>query len=188
MQRRRLLKTLCGLGVTAWAAVLGVPIVRFMLGPLLRRSPAASSVVRRVAQLDQLPESVPKPFAILGGRQDAWTRYEQEVLGRVWLVRRTGPNVDPAEAHVDAYSAECPHLGCSIGFQDGQDQFVCPCHQAAFTLTGKRVVQTESGVENPAPRPMDQLDCRLVKDDQENWWVEVTFQKYAMGEGEQRVV
>lgn len=42
----------------------------------------------------------------------------------------------------------CTHLGCSVPYDPGQKQFVCPCHGSAFT--------TEGDVLNaPAPRPLD---------------------------------
>ncbi|MDA8208801.1 MAG: DoxX family membrane protein [Actinomycetota bacterium] len=42
----------------------------------------------------------------------------------------------PASAKFVAYSAICPHAGCTVQYA-GSDRFVCPCHGSAFNaLTG----------------------------------------------------
>jgi len=35
-----------------------------------------------------------------------------------------------------AYSAICPHQGCSVQFVSAQEGFACPCHQSAFDAQG----------------------------------------------------
>jgi cytochrome b6-f complex iron-sulfur subunit len=42
----------------------------------------------------------------------------------------------------------CTHLGCSVPWEESEDQFHCPCHGSLFNKVG--VVQG-----GPAPRPMD---------------------------------
>lgn len=47
-----------------------------------------------------------------------------------------------------ALSLRCTHLGCSINWEDGKKQFVCPCHSSAFKIDGE--------VQNPpAPSALD---------------------------------
>lgn len=41
----------------------------------------------------------------------------------------------PSEGEVVAFSAACPHEGCSVA-PDG-DQFTCPCHGSQFDLSGE---------------------------------------------------
>jgi cytochrome b6-f complex iron-sulfur subunit len=36
-----------------------------------------------------------------------------------------------------ALSLRCTHLGCSIGWEENQKRFVCPCHSSAFDITGE---------------------------------------------------
>lgn len=42
----------------------------------------------------------------------------------------------------------CTHLGCSVPFEEGEDQYHCPCHGPLFDKFG----EVTGG---PAPRPMD---------------------------------
>ena len=47
-----------------------------------------------------------------------------------------------------ALSLTCPHLGCSVLWNQAKNQFDCPCHSSAFDRFG--VV-----LNSPAPRPLD---------------------------------
>jgi cytochrome b6-f complex iron-sulfur subunit len=47
-----------------------------------------------------------------------------------------------------ALSIMCPHLGCSVLWDETKSQFDCPCHSSAFGRQG--VV-----LSSPAPRPLD---------------------------------
>jgi len=46
-----------------------------------------------------------------------------------------------------ALSIFCPHLGCSVLWDDARQQFDCPCHSSAFDIHG--IV-----LSSPAPRPL----------------------------------
>ena len=45
-------------------------------------------------------------------------------------------------AQVQAWNAECPHLGCKVGYDKGDKRFGCPCHDSAFSPEGKEIVFT----------------------------------------------
>ena len=47
-----------------------------------------------------------------------------------------------------AISLKCTHLGCSIIWDEKQNQFLCPCHSSKFSILGD-VLNT------PAPRALD---------------------------------
>jgi menaquinol-cytochrome c reductase iron-sulfur subunit len=161
--------------------VVAVPGVRLLIHPLRGRS-AGSAIVRRIVKLSDLPVDTPRQFAITGSRLDAWTLYPQETLGRVWLLRRGSADAAPETVRVDAYSNVCPHLGCAIHLEPGGGQFICPCHHAAFHLSGEALSDEELGETNPTPRGMDSLVCRVVQDKPDDpWWVEVEYQRFTYG-------
>ncbi|MCA9247319.1 MAG: Rieske (2Fe-2S) protein [Planctomycetales bacterium] len=181
MNRRSLLRWICRAIASVSAAVVAVPAVRFLLHPLLRRQ-KNDAIVRRLAPLDDLPVGKPQSFPILGTRQDAWTTYEEEVLGRVWIVRRSNSETSPEQAQVEAFTAICPHLGCAIDWDKAHDHFLCPCHRAVFDSNGQPAADADLGYKNPTPRGMDALECRVVQDaETETWWVEVEFQRFEFG-------
>ncbi len=108
---------------------------------------------------------MPQSFAVIDERRDAWTKYPREPIGLVWLIRQA-EGTDPP---VVAFTAACPHLGCSIALAAEGKSFVCHCHQAKFGLDGATL--------NPvAPRGMDTLKVSMTKGDDPG--VVVEFQKF----------
>jgi cytochrome b6-f complex iron-sulfur subunit len=47
-----------------------------------------------------------------------------------------------------ALSLLCPHLGCSVLWDEIKEQFICPCHSSAFDKFG-------NVINAPAPRALD---------------------------------
>jgi menaquinol-cytochrome c reductase iron-sulfur subunit len=132
-----------GLGAI-FAVILGVPAVAFLIDA--RNRPARKAGFRTVTKLDDLEVDKPKLFVISDSRRDAWTLHPNDVVGRVWLIKR--PN-----GQVEAFTATCPHLGCSVNFTGSE--FLCPCHGGRFDMNGN--LKEQPGYENPAPRGMDTL-------------------------------
>jgi cytochrome b6-f complex iron-sulfur subunit/menaquinol-cytochrome c reductase iron-sulfur subunit len=117
----------------------------------------------RVARFADLKDGEPKRVPVISQVVDAWTKYDKENVGAVWLLR----NRD----EVRALSVTCPHLGC--GIEKSANGFGCPCHTSAFDANGKRI-------SGPSPRDMDPVEARAVGDKDERW-VEVRFLKFRQG-------
>jgi len=81
---------------------------------------------------------------------DAWTTSRDVVLGAAWLRR-------PDAQKIEALSAVCPHLGCSVGWDAAAKNFLCPCHNSRWTENG------EMAGSGPAKRALDPLPIE-VKD------------------------
>ena len=50
---------------------------------------------------------------------------------------------------------KCPHLGCTVPWEEGQDSFRCPCHGSMFDPNG-------GYVGGPAPRSMDLMEVTVA--------------------------
>lgn len=165
-------------GGLAMLAPIGAGVWSF-LSPLFRK---AESPQVRVALLDQVPDDgKPYFFPVVTDRQDAWTRYQAQKVGAVYLTRQ------PGEEKPVAFTAKCPHAGCAVGYSANEQKFKCPCHTSAFNLDGTRV----NGDEEVAPRDMDTLAVELnpmdVGDGQSVTEVLVTFVDYKTGHSEKIV-
>jgi cytochrome b6-f complex iron-sulfur subunit len=56
-----------------------------------------------------------------------------------------------------ALSAVCTHLGCVVQWQEGQGEFLCPCHGGRFAPTG-------AVLAGPPPRPLENLPVSIDGD------------------------
>jgi menaquinol-cytochrome c reductase iron-sulfur subunit len=166
--------------IEAAAAIAGaiVAVFPFAVGlfpfvdPLRRRSSGERDGFFRVTALDAVPDDgVPRQFAVIADRTDAWNRFPDEAIGAIYLRRTKG-----AEKPV-AFNAICPHAGCFIAHAAERKLFQCPCHNSAFQLDGS-IIQP-----SPSPREMDELVCdvRSVDGRQEVW---VKFQDFLPGRAE----
>ena len=56
-----------------------------------------------------------------------------------------------------ALSAKCTHLGCTVTWDTGRNQYACPCHGGRFDQSGKNI-------SGPPPRPLSQYEVRVDPD------------------------
>ncbi len=161
-ERRTVLKVLTGCAGAVVGAI-GVGTTGAFVAQSERRTSSSgggANVWRRVARLDSLERATPVRAAVVGSEEDAWIKSPDRRIGAVWLVRTD-------ERTVAAFSAVCPHLGCSIDHEG--EQFVCKCHESHFRANGERV-------DGPSPRGMDALEARVL-----DGWVEVRHRRFKLG-------
>jgi menaquinol-cytochrome c reductase iron-sulfur subunit len=155
--RRSFLNTLTIAGSAVIGLALAIPGVAYVVDPLVRGGGKKARWIR-IAKLDAVGDEHPVAVPVLGEQLDGWTRQPNVRLGMVWL-RKKGDKVV-------ALTAECPHLGCKVGYDDAKKRFGCPCHDSAFTLDG-------DSTGGPAPRGMDPLEVRVTDDH-----IEVRFARF----------
>jgi cytochrome b6-f complex iron-sulfur subunit/menaquinol-cytochrome c reductase iron-sulfur subunit len=154
------------LGGAALGCAIAAPAAVFVVAPVKTGGGAGERWVRTI-RLDQLRDGEPKKVSIVADQRDAWTLAKDVDLGAVWLVRRGDA--------VSAFSAVCPHLGCSVNaLADGT--FACPCHTSAFGADGARAA-------GPAPRGMDSLATRV-----DEGVVAVDFRRFRIGIAEREPI
>lgn len=155
-ERRSFLKwAVHGMGAL-FTAILGIPAVAYLIDG--RNRPTRTPGMRTVdgIKYSDLRVGEPKQGVLRNIRQDAWTLHPNDVIGRVWVLKKQ-------DGQLDVFTTVCPHLGCSINTNaDSRTGFTCPCHGAEFTLEGGLVVR--AGYNNPAPRSMDSLRHQRIDD------------------------
>jgi menaquinol-cytochrome c reductase iron-sulfur subunit len=142
---------------------LALPAMAYLLTPL--RKKGREGGFEPLTRLSQLKVGVPRSFAIIEERQDAWVKYPAEPVGSVWLIRQP----EGSQRGVIAFTSECPHLGCAVNLTADGKEFLCPCHTSSFDQEG----QPRNSVP---PRAMDRLEVEISKEiDPE---VRVKFQRF----------
>jgi menaquinol-cytochrome c reductase iron-sulfur subunit len=157
------------------SVLLVVPLaggLALFLDPLFRRRRDSSSGnarrdadgFLRVATLSAIPDNGrPQIFTVYDDIVDAWNKFADQPIGRVFL-RKLG------NGNVTAFNVRCPHLGCAVDYRSSHNDYFCPCHMSAFSLDGQR--------ENEIPpRGMDALDV-TIKNGTEVW---VRYQVFKAG-------
>ena len=143
-KRRSFLGTLVALGSFCVGGLLSVPLVRFTIFPLLRRTTEVKgSVVGSVAEFSSLTEPTLRTIQI--EQVDGWRKTVSEKAVYVTKDDR---------GRLSVLSSICPHLGCTVPWVAEKKAFACPCHGAIFSQDGARI-------SGPALRGMDTLETAV---------------------------
>jgi menaquinol-cytochrome c reductase iron-sulfur subunit len=154
--RRSFLGALLGVGSVFVGGLLSVPLIRFALFPLLRRTTELkSSPVGAVSEFSSLTEPVMRTIQI--EQVDGWRKAISEKA--VYITK-------DQQGQLRVLTSICPHLGCTVPWNKEKNQFICPCHGATFAPDGARL-------GGPSQRGMDTLET-LVQDGQ----LQVRFQYF----------
>ena len=142
ISRRRFFEKLSIALVGFCAAVVGIPLVGFIIAPLFRKPPENWVTVGKVNDFQigktvsvTVIDSSPLPWAGVTAKNAVWLRREDK-------------------SNFIAFSANCTHLGCPVRWMEGADLFMCPCHGGVYYRDG----QVAAG---PPPHPLFRYDVRV---------------------------
>jgi Rieske Fe-S protein len=157
--------------------VTAVPALAGLLAfadPLRRRgrsngNPAGFTDVAPLSAVT--PDGMPRRFAVMAERVDAWNKHPAAQVGAVYLKR---DKLDPQK--VMAFNVVCPHAGCPVELAPGgaEGGFLCPCHNSKFHPDGA-IVKGQC----VSPRGLDELD--VDPDALKAGTVRVRFQNFRAG-------
>jgi menaquinol-cytochrome c reductase iron-sulfur subunit len=141
-ERRRFLTRLSIALSSFVAAALGVPVVGFLLSPLVRKAPR---VWRQVGPVNRFKvgetvsvafeDASPLPWAGVTANSAAW-------------LRRDGAD------RFTAFTVHCTHLGCPVRWLGEAQLFLCPCHGGVYNADG-------SVAAGPPPKSLPQYPVRV---------------------------
>ena len=141
-ERRQFLSRL-SLGLMGIAAALvAVPVVGFIIGPLIRKFPV---VWRPVGEAESFPIGKTVRVSFRDPSPLAWAGVTAETAA--WL-RRDGTG------DFTAFAVNCTHLGCPVRWLPEADLFMCPCHGGVYYSDG-------SVAGGPPPRPLFRYPVRV---------------------------
>lgn len=140
--RRRFL-SMISIGVGGLGALLtGIPVVGFVLAPLLNKQRGEWRAVGAVNSF-QIGTTVEVAFA--DNSPEAWAGVTAQTAA--WLRRES-------EQHFIAFSINCTHLGCPVRWEKNANLFMCPCHGGVYYKDG-------SVAAGPPPKPLSKYNVRI---------------------------
>lgn len=141
--RRSFLGVLLGLGSAFVGALLAVPVLRFIFYPLTAKAEdsgwAEAGLVASVSDVQ-----TPVRRALDLKQSDGWREIASQPV--VYIIKTGGK--------IKALSAICPHLGCTVPWDPGRNEFVCPCHGGTFSADGAHL-------SGPPRRSLDSLETKV---------------------------
>jgi menaquinol-cytochrome c reductase iron-sulfur subunit len=125
--------------------VLSVPILAYLLTPLIRRAPGVWLDIGPTSQF-KIGETV--QVAIQDPSPLPWAGETTKTA--IWLRRND-------QSTFTAFAVNCTHLACPVNWQAQAEIFLCPCHGGVFYSDGRVAA-------GPPPRPLPRYDVRVQGD------------------------
>ena len=129
------------------SAGMAIPAIAYIIGPALQRRQEQDWIL--LGSADKVELGTPTLFKVTIERQTGWILDQQELS--VYVLTENGRDYI-------AMSNICTHLGCRVRWIDNQEQFFCPCHNAAFDKDGEVL-------DGPPPAPLERFEVK-VEDNQ----------------------
>lgn len=142
VSRRQFLSIAIGAIGGLISAVIGVPAIAYIVGPVLQKQTVDWL---KLGSVQKVEPGNPTLFKTSVEHQTGWVTSQEEVAA--YVLTEDGQ-------HYLAISNICTHLGCRVRWIPEQGEFFCPCHNAVFGKDG-------AVVSGPPPRPLDQFETKV---------------------------
>ncbi len=162
--RRGFLRLATGMISAIIGLLLGIPFVVALIAPTYRKT---QSPYARVGEVGSLPQEQPVGLRFRFQSTDAFLKETE--THEAWVIKHS-------DGDLTVFSPICTHLGCHYDWVASRREFVCPCHNSFFSITGKVLA-------GPAPRALDPLPYRI-----ENGVLYVKWERYQAGVPEKILV
>jgi menaquinol-cytochrome c reductase iron-sulfur subunit len=140
---RRAFLTWLSLGLSAIAAaVVGIPVIGFIIGPLLVRD---RPEWRKVGQISTFAIGKTVKVSFIDSSPMVWAGVS--ALTAAWLRRLDAERFE-------AFAINCAHLGCPVRWLAEAKLFMCPCHGGVYYADG-------SVAAGPPPRGLFKYPVRV---------------------------
>lgn len=106
-------------------AMVGIPVVGFLLAPLLQSTP---DIWRSVGKVDDFQNGTTVRVTFVDPSPLKWAGVTAKTAA--WL-RRLG------DSEFVAFAMNCTHLGCPVRWLDQANLFMCPCHGGIYYADGE---------------------------------------------------
>lgn len=149
LSRREFIKVTTGIIGGLIGAAIGLPAVYYLIDPALREGGKEAWIP--IGKFKDMKTGVPYPFSFTRVQVNGWERTSSSFGG--YAVRRSD---DPADLLI--LNSRCTHLACTVNWSAEAGAFICPCHDAKFSVEGEVL-------DGPPPRPLDvYAEYRITED------------------------
>jgi menaquinol-cytochrome c reductase iron-sulfur subunit len=124
------------------AALVGIPVIGYLLGPIRR---GATQAWISLGPVERFPEGETRLATYENPFRVAWDGPTAKIA--CWVRRIEGEQFQ-------VFAINCTHLGCPVRWFAASRLFMCPCHGGAYYEDG-------SQASGPPPRGLFEYDFRI---------------------------
>lgn len=142
LSRRGFLTKISLAAAAGVAGLIGVPIVGYLLGPLLQPT---EQQWRSVGMVDEFAIG---QTALVSFEEPSPLKWAGQTALTAAYLRR-----EDTDSFV-AFAVNCTHLGCPVNWQPDARIFLCPCHGGVYYANGDVAA-------GPPPKPLPRYPTRI---------------------------
>lgn len=146
ISRRGFVGGAVGLIGAVMSAVVGLPVVGYLVSPALKKGGGEEWIT--LGPASALQPNVPTPFTFSQMKEVGWRR--TRISQTVYAITHDGDNVT-------VFSDACTHLSCKVHWDEERDAFICPCHDGVFDRDG-------NVADGPPPRALYRFEAKVESD------------------------
>jgi nitrite reductase/ring-hydroxylating ferredoxin subunit len=143
LSRRALLAKLGTLANVCIGAALAVPVVGYLVSPLLKRQSYREWI--SLGHMDQFPEGQTRFATFRNPRNRPWDGATDQTA--CWVRHIAGDAFQ-------VFAVNCAHLGCPVRWFPQSQLFMCPCHGGVYYADG-------STAAGPPPRGLFEYPSKI---------------------------
>jgi menaquinol-cytochrome c reductase iron-sulfur subunit len=149
ISRRDFIKVTTGIVGGLIGVAIGLPTISYLIDPALQGG--GKDLWVSIGKFEDMKIDVPYPFSFTRVQVNGWERTSNSFGG--YAVRKSD---NPKDLII--LNSRCTHLGCTVNWNEEAQGYICPCHDAKFSMDGKVL-------GGPPPRPLDvYVESRLSED------------------------
>jgi len=149
INRRDFIKGITALVGGVITTAIGIPTIAYLIDPALRESAKEDWIP--VGRLLDMPIGKPTPFSFTRVQVNGWERTATSHGG--FVIRKSE---DPNDLLI--LNSICTHLACTVNWSESDQVYLCPCHDAKFSMEGEVL-------GGPPPRPLYRFEEYRVTDE-----------------------
>ena len=145
LSRNDFVKGTVGVLGAVMGLVVGLPAIGYMISPALKSQKSDAWIA--LGPLENYPIGIPTLFTFTRTKLNGWEKTVNSF--GVYVLRQSETASD-----VKVFSNVCTHLSCRVTWKEDLIEYVCPCHDGRFGITGEIV-------SGPQPRPLDEYETKV---------------------------
>jgi menaquinol-cytochrome c reductase iron-sulfur subunit len=146
MSRREFVAIVTAATGTVMGVLVGLPAIGYLIAPA--RQKTTTDVWIPAGPVENYPVLEPTLFNFNRTKINGWETTVNSY--GVYIVKQV-------DGSCLALSNKCTHLSCRVNWTPDSEAYICPCHNAYFTIDG-------AIIKGPQPRPLDQYETKIEND------------------------
>ncbi len=149
LSRRDFIKVTTGIVGGLIGVAIGLPTISYLIDPALQESGKDAWI--SIGKFEDMQVGKPYPFSFTQVQVNGWERTSSSFGG--YAIRKSD---DPKELLI--LNSRCTHLSCTVNWHEESGAYICPCHDAKFSMEGQVL-------DGPPPRTLDIYEEHRLTED-----------------------